>query len=473
MSRSITAMVFPLLAAGILLTGCSHIMTGRIDPNEGLPIINSTGAEGSPLYGQTDRWWESFNDPALNALMQEAFTRNLDLRQSHERLLQARAAAREAGASRLFTITGNASGGRARQSSPSGPFETDTYQASVEARYEIDVWGKMRSKAKAAALDSMAAEESLKALYMGISAEIAELYFTAVEQKAQLGLSELTIESLDKISQSVELRYRAGIVTALDLYLARQNLATSSTRLPALEAGLLTAEAGLALAIGNSPSEARIITPSTLPDPPEFPAHIPSDILSRRPDVMAALRTLEAKDYRVAEAVADRFPSFSITASHGGASDELSEMLKSPNVVWNALLNLTMPIIDGGRRRAASQRAGAAMRESLAAYHKTVLTALKEVHLALIKNEKTREQITLIEQAVAAGENTLRVAEAQYLQGLTDYINVLSAQQQLHASKSSLLTTRRQLISDRIQLARALGGTWMTEEAATRPGKYN
>ena len=462
-----------LALAAFLTAGCSHIMTGRIDPNAGMPPINGTGAPGTPLYGPSDRWWEAFDDPALNALMTEAFSRNLDLRQAYERLRQAQAAAREAGAGRLFTLSANGTGGRVRQSTPSGPLETDTYQASLSARYEIDVWGKMRSRAKAAALESMAVEETLKARYMGVSAEIAELYFTAVEKKAQLDLSRLTIESLGKISLSVELRYRAGIVTALDLYLARQNLAMSSTRLPALEAGLLTAEAGLALAIGNAPGEASIETPDTLPEPPGFPTEIPSDLLIRRPDVQAALRALEAKDYRVAEAVADRFPSFSITASHGGASDKLSEMLKSPNIVWNALVNLTMPIIDGGRRRAAQERAAAAMRESLAAYHKTVLSALKEVHVALIRNEKTHEQIILTEQAVAAGENTLRVAEAQYLQGLTDYINVLSAQQQLHSSKSSLLTTRRQLVSDRIQLARAMGGTWMAQETTMQAEKYN
>jgi len=457
----------------IILAGCSPYSTGRFNEHLKLPAINGAGAEGEDLYGQTDRWWEGFNDPALNSIMKDAFRRNLDLSQAHERMLQARAAAREAGASNLPSLTAHASGGRTKQATMSGPLEADTYSASLSAKLEIDLWGRMSARARAAALESMAAEEALKAAYMGVSVEIAELYYTSVEQKAQLSLSELTIESLDRIRESVELRYRAGVVTALDLYLARQNLATSSTKRPALEAAIAAAEAGLALAMGNSPGEASISTPDTLPEPPEFPAEIPSDILKRRPDVMAALRSLEARDYRVAAAVADRFPAFSLSASYGGASDKLSEVLKSPNIFWNALLNLTMPIIDGGRRRAVSEREKAAMRESLAAYHKAVLTALKEVHVSLIRNRKSREQIILMEQAVTAGENTLRVAEAQYLQGITDYINVLSAQQQLAASRSALLTSRRQLLSDRIQLARALGGNWMTEAAAGRTDKDN
>jgi NodT family efflux transporter outer membrane factor (OMF) lipoprotein len=457
--------IMALLA--IITAGCSPYGTGRFNEHLRIPAINSSSAEGANLYGNTGRWWEAFEDPALDSLMERAFRENLDLAQAYARMEQARAAAREAGAKRLPSLTANAAAGRVRQVTGAGPLETDSYQTSVGASYELDLWGKMRSKTRAAALESMAAEEALKAAYMGVSAEIAELYYTSVEQKAQLKLSGLTIESLDRIRQSVELRYRAGVVTALDLYLARQNLATASTRRPTLEVALETAEAGLALAIGNAPGEASIVTPDTLPEPPEFPTEIPSDILKRRPDVQAALRSLEAKDYRVAAAVADRFPSFSLTASYGGASGELGEILKSPNIFWNALVKLAMPIIDGGRRSAASDKARAAMRESLAAYRKAVLSALGDVHIALIRNQKSTERILLMEQAVRAGVNTLRVAEAQYLQGITDYINVLSAQQQLAASRSSLLTSRRQLISDRIQLARALGGNWMAEEAET------
>lgn len=470
-SKSVKATALAVALA--ILAGCSPYSTGRFNETLKLPVINSTSQEGAPLYGQTDRWWEGFEDPGLDSLIKEAFSRNLDLRQAYQRMLQAGAAAREAGAARIPSLTANAAGGRARQVTSAGPLEADTYSTSLSIKFEIDLWDRMSSRARAAALESMAAEEALKTAYMGVSVEIAELYYTSVEQKAQLSLSELTIDSLDRIRESVELRYRAGVVTALDLYLARQNLATASTKRPALEAALATAEAGLALAIGNAPGEASIDTPETLPEPPEFPTGIPSDILLRRPDVMAALRSLEAQDYRVAAAVADRFPAFSLSASYGGASDELGEVLKSPNIIWNALLNLTMPIIDGGKRRAASEREKAAMRESLAAYHKTVLSALKDVHIALIRNQKAAEQIVLLEQAVSAGENTLRVAEAQYLQGITDYINVLSAQQQLAASRSSLLTSRHQLISDRVQLARALGGNWMTMEASQRTDKDN
>jgi len=460
------------VVTALLITGCSPYSTGRFKEHLKLPVINGTGAEGAPIYGQTDRWWEEFHDPELDSLMNKAFSHNLDLAQTYERMLQARAAAREAGASRLPTLTANATGGRVRQTTSAGPFEADTHSASLNAQFEIDLWGKMNARAKAAVLESLAAEEALKTSYMGVSVDIAELYYTSVEQKAQLSLSELTIESLNNIKESVELRYRAGVVTALDLYLARQNLATASTKRPALEASLAAAEAGLALALGNIPANVRISTPDTLPEPTAFPGQIPSDLLKRRPDVMAAQRKLEAQDYRVAAAVADRFPAFSLSASYGGASEKLGDVLKSPNIFWNALLNLTMPIIDGGRRKAASEREKAALRESLAAYHKAVLTAMKEVHVALIRNQATREQIRLMEQAVTAGEDTLRVAEAQYLQGVTDYLNVLTAQQQLHSSRSSLLTSRRQLISDRIQLARALGGTWMAHEAGKREQDY-
>lgn len=464
--RGISASAIILTA----LTGCSPYKAGRLDPAMGLPsgLTQASLEQSGPLYGQNSRWWTSFNDPGLNSLMGKAFRGNLDLRQAHERMLQARAKAREMGASRLPALTANASLGRVKQTTSIGPMESDTFQASVAAKYEIDLWGRLGSKSRAAALDSMAAEEALNAMYMSVSAEIADLYFAAIEQKAQLRLSRTNIGALQKIRQSVEARYMAGLVTALDLYQARQNLATASIKTPTLEATLAGLEAGISIAMGNSPLSPSVTIPGALPEAPDFPTAIPSDLLMRRPDVMAALRTLEAKDHRVAETVADRFPSFSLTASYGGASDELSEVLSSPNIFWNALMNIAMPIIDGGKRKAVSERARAALREALAAYHKAVLTAYKDAYVALVRNEKASEQIVLLKQAVTAGENTLRVAEMQYLQGITDYLNVLSAQQQLHAARSALLTSRRQLISARIQLARALGGGWMAEESAMR-----
>ncbi|KKK75461.1 hypothetical protein LCGC14_2873490, partial [marine sediment metagenome] len=195
-----------------------------------------------------------------------------------------------------------------------------------------------------------------------------------------------------------------------------------------------------------------------------FPEEMPSGLLERRPDVQTALLALKASDQRVAAAVSDRFPSFNLSLAYGGASSQMDSILDSPNIFWNLLMQTALPIFDAGRRRSEVRRSESVLRERISAYHGAVLNALREVNVALIKNKKSGEQVRLNEFAVRAGENTLRVAEDQYLQGLTDYMNLLSAQQQLYRARKRLVLAKRGLISARIELARALGGTWMDEE---------
>jgi NodT family efflux transporter outer membrane factor (OMF) lipoprotein len=400
--------------------------------------------------------------------MEEAFLNNLDITQAYERLNQSTAAARAAGAARMPVLSVQGSGGRTSQPGMTGTAESDSYRASAAASFEIDLWNRLDSQSRAAVLSAQATEEQLKELFISISAELAELYFSAVEQRAQLELADLIIESYRSALKRVEFRYRAGLVPALDVYQARQSLASASARRPSFSAGLALAHDGISVLLGRAPGSPVGGELSVLPEPPEFKKHIPSEILSRRPDVRAALKHVQASDERVAEAVADRFPSFNLVGSYGGSSDKLSDVLESPNIFWNLLLEISMPIIDGGKRRAEVLRTKAALRESLALYHKTVLNTLRDINSALIKNKTTTENIQLLENVVSAGENTLRVAMLNYMQGIGDYLSVLNAQQRFYDAKQSLLSSRRQLISDRIQLARALGGTWMEEEVRRR-----
>jgi NodT family efflux transporter outer membrane factor (OMF) lipoprotein len=456
-----------MLIAMASVVACSPYRTGRAVQSLELPVYSGVSNDVSPeeLPG---RWWEAFEDAELNALMEEAFLNNLDITQAYERLNQSTAAARAAGAARMPVLSVQGSGGRTSQPGMTGTAESDSYRASAAASFEIDLWNRLDSQSRAAVLSAQATEEQLKELFISISAELAELYFSAVEQRAQLELADLIIESYRSALKRVEFRYRAGLVPALDVYQARQSLASASARRPSFSAGLALAHDGISVLLGRAPGSPVGGELSVLPEPPEFKKHIPSEILSRRPDVRAALKHVQASDERVAEAVADRFPSFNLVGSYGGSSDKLSDVLESPNIFWNLLLEISMPIIDGGKRRAEVLRTKAALRESLALYHKTVLNTLRDINSALIKNKTTTENIQLLENVVSAGENTLRVAMLNYMQGIGDYLSVLNAQQRFYDAKQSLLSSRRQLISDRIQLARALGGTWMEEEVRRR-----
>ena len=266
----------------------------------------------------------------------------------------------------------------------------------------------------------------------------------------------------------MERRYREGLVSALDVYQARQSLAAAQARRPDFEATLATTEHALAVVIGDYPRGQTSGDVVVLPETPiAFPSGLPSQVLARRPDVAAAFHRVRASDARVAAAIADRFPSINLLGAWGRSSSAFSTG-DIKGEFWTLLADLALPVVDGGRRRAEADRARAEFKESLARYEETVLTAFQEVEDALAVNRATEERIARLEEEAEAAAGALRTSMERDLQGLSDYLPVLTAQASHFTAQRLLLAARRQLISDRIGLARALGGDWMTEEAEKR-----
>jgi len=451
--KTISNIIFPLIIF-FIISGCSVHSPMISESTVDLPDSYSSGEPiPAPPIG---RWWKKFGDDKLNELIEEAFKHNLDITQSYERLQQSLALARKTGASRGPILNIEGSGGRTKKSGVTA----DTYQLSAAASFEIDLWSKLGSSSRAARLDALASEEDLRSLYISISAQVADLYFLAIEQRAQLALSDKTIESFQDTFNRVENRYRQGLVPAIDLYQSRQNLYSARAKRPASEQKLATTLNALSVLIGRFPDNKTGGDVKELKDAPEFPAGIPSEILTERPDIRAAYQRLNAADERIGAAVADRFPSFNLVGTYGGSSTAVRNVLDSPNILWNILLQAVQPVIDSGRRKAEVKRTKAVFRENLAGYHQTVLNAFKDVEDSLAKGKAAEERIVMLGETAASSESSLRLAIDRYMQGLTDYLPVLTAQLSHFSAESSLLEARRQLISDRIQLARALGGEW-------------
>jgi multidrug efflux system outer membrane protein len=428
--------------------------------------VETTGAAEALPPGE--HWWKLFGDEDLNALIAEAFAANPDLRQAYARLEQVEALVRTASAAQLPSLDLSGAGGRRRQAlGLAGPVTADSYSLSLPASFEIDLWRKLASRTGAARLESGASREELKALYLGLSAQVADLYFLAVEQQAQLALTDRNIAAFSDTLERVERRYREGLVPALDVYQSRQNLAGARSRRPEFENALAGAEHALAVLLGRYPDRGIVETGRELPpEVPEFPTGLPSGLLVRRPDVRAGLLRLRASDARIAAAIADRFPALRLTGSYGGQSSELGDLLASGNIFWNLLLNIAQPLFDGGRRAAEVDRTRALFRENLAAYHQSVLFAFREVEDALAAGRTGQERIARLGEREEASAAALRLALDRYLQGLSEYLPVLTAQGLHFDAQSQLLAARRQLITDRITLARALGGAWMEQELA-------
>ncbi len=433
---------------------------------------NYTADGGLNAERPLERWWEQFQDPLLDSLMAEAFEHNLNLEQAHARLGQFEAQARIAGAARRPTVGLQGAAGRVRQPGLFGAQTDNSYRLSVAAGFELDVWRKLASRSEAARLDTVAARQDLAALYLSLSARLADLYYLAVEQRSQLELVDRTIASFADTLQRVENRYREGLVPALDVYQSRQNLAAAKATRPAFEASLASAEHALAVLLGRLPDRSAAGSLAELPAlDGAFPVGLPATMLQRRPDIAGALTRLRATDARVAAAIAERFPSFNLVADYGGAGSELGSLLDSPNIFWNLLVNLTQPLIDGGRRKAEVDRTRALFRENLGFYHQAVLQAFQEVEDALVQERTGTQRIELLEERVVATAGSLRLSTERYLQGLSEYLPVLTAQISHAEAQSVLLQARRQRIVARISLARALGGNWMDSFVEQRLSK--
>ena len=442
----------------LTLTGCasykSMMHRSAIDMPSSYSNIDNKPA---PPIG---RWWEQFRDAKLNYLMEETFIHNLDIAQAYERLEQSKDILLKTDSARGLIMNLEGTAGRRQQSVLSRSVTTNNYSLSAAAKYELDIWGKLKSGTSAAKFDVMASEQDLNALYISISAQLADLYYLAVEQQAQLDLSDQTIDSFEDTLDRVERRYRSGLVPALDVYQSRANLASAKAQRPIFESSFTTSINAIAVIIGRFPDRKSIYIAEEMNVPPEFNAGVPSQLLMRRPDINAALLRLTASNERIGAAISDRFPSFNLSGNYGGSSEKLKDILDSPNIIWNILMQIAQPILDAGNRKAEVNRTKAVFRENLALYHKTVLNAFREVEDSLAKSRTSEERIMMLGDTVSASENSYRISLDNYMQGLTDYLPVLTEQLRHFTAKSNLLTAKRQLLSNRIQLARALGGAW-------------
>lgn len=452
----------------LLLAGCTlHEPTRVVLPAE--PPAAFVAARAADVAAPSlDHWWRAFHDEELNRLMTDLFARNLDLTQGFARLEQVEAVARISNSARMPSLAAGGSVGRSQQPGLADDFTGNSRQLSLAAGFELDLWGKLAARSNAARLDLAATEQELLTLYLGLSARLADLYFLAVEQRAQLALNDNLVASFSDTAERVERRYRRGLAPAIDLYQSRQSLAGARANRALYEAQLAETEHAIGVLLGRYPKPDRDNSLAVLPGAPAlFPAGIPAELISRRPDLQAALRRVEAADERVAAAIADRFPSISLSGGFGTLRQDVTGGLIEGDF-WNLLGNLALPVVDGGRRRAEVDRNEAVLREAVARYQQLVLAAFQEVEDALANNDATTRRVErLIETAEATGAS-LRLSTQRYLAGLTDYLPVLTAQRADFETRSRLLASQRQLLADRISLARALGGTWMRDEMEAR-----
>jgi len=436
-----------------------------------LPSGYSMPGDGA---GAGDRWWKVFADDGLNRMVSIALSDNATLQQAWARLEQAEALARQASSQKYPDVSVAAEASRSRTSvNIGGEFgerdvTSDLYGISIGAGYEVDLWGKIRSLEGAAAAGARASREDLDTVAMTLAASVAGTWFTIAEQQEQVDLLRQQVAVGKTFLQLVEMRFALGQAAALDVYQQRQQLAATESQLPLAEARLALARNLMAALLGRAAGEGLPEVPGALPPLPPFPgAGVPADLLQSRPDIRAAFERIRSADYRLGAAVADRYPAVRLTLRTGYQWRELASVFD--NWIYQLAAGLAAPVYDGKRRKEEVTRRQAVVAEMLEGYRRSILEALREVEDALAIEMRQGEYIEDVARQVTLAKATLERSRVRYGRGLSDYLPVTSALLALQRLERTELSARREALSNRIQLHRALGGTW-TDDLVPRGG---
>lgn len=413
----------------------------------------SAAGLSQPGWPATD-WWRALGDPQLDALIAEGLQRNPGLDAADARLRQARAQIGTAHAERLPSVS--ASGGYTGVRLPEsmvgdelGGSYAGSGQAYLSFSYGIDLWGGKRAAWEAAVDSGHAAEVDAQAARLNLSAAIAEAY-------AQLGyaykLHDVASEELARSQKTLDLtaqRRRAGIDSDLQTRQAEARIPAAQQQQQAAQQQIDEARTALAALVGQGPDRGlQIERPQVLnPLALQLPGVLPSALLGRRPDIVAARWRVEAANRQIHAAKAQFYPSLNLTALGGVVSSEVDQLLKSGSTFAFLGPALSLPIFDGGRLRAQLGKAAAGYDLAVAHYNQTVIGALKNISDQLIRRESMNAQAHFAAQSVAAAQKTYDIATVAFQRGLTDYLNVLQAQ---------TLLFRQQQVQQQVQAARLI-----------------
>ncbi|MFT4636786.1 MAG: NodT family efflux transporter outer membrane factor (OMF) lipoprotein [Verrucomicrobiales bacterium] len=395
-------------------------------------------------------WWKSFRDPELSQLVDTALAGNLEIKQAAARIRQAEASARKSGALLFPSVDGQARMGRDR----SGNERARSSLLGALFRWEIDLWGRLRSVRAAALEETLASRADALGVRVLLTAAVAEAYFTAIEHAQKRALLERQIKTNLTLLELTQLRFGQGAASMVDVLQQREQLTSTQARLPLTEASLESARYRLAVLLGRSSSNEERVAWAKKPFPKLSQASaVSTEAVLKRPDMIARQHRIFALDHQVGRAIAERMPTLTLSASSA-----LTDSSNFDGLVSNAVAELVAPLVDGGERKAEVSLRRAALEEGLHAYGQAYLEAAEELKGALIHEEKQREHLRLLRSELATAKRLLNETRNRYSQGLTDYLPVLAAVDRVQELERSLITNEHLLLSHRIQRYRALGG---------------
>jgi NodT family efflux transporter outer membrane factor (OMF) lipoprotein len=452
---------FLCCAAAVLLAGCATTPPPALKPGDVPAAFEQKPVVNAPVWPARD-WWRNYGDPQLAFLMDQAQANNLDIAQAAARLRQADARARQAGSALLPQLGAGANVntfyGRSNGTSVR---ETD-YNAGLDVSYELDFWGKNRDLLESAKAQLRASQADRATVALTVTSGVANTYFQLLSLRERLAVARANLKSAEEILAVVQRRVTAGYSANADLIQQRAALAAQQATVPALEQQELEARNALAILLGRPP-EGFAVAGEGLGalSPPAVAPGLPSALLARRPDIMAAEANLAAAHADLAAARTAYFPAISLTANGGVAYPALAaaiDTLPGVGLAAGAGVSLVQIIFDGGRTEGKIAESRAREEELLAAYRAAVIASFSDVENALGSFAHLGAQEAALREQVTQAEKVLSAARRKYLAGAADFLVVTDAQRALYTARDQLSDIRRARLAASVALFKVMGG---------------
>lgn len=467
-SGSAIGVLVVLAPLAAVLSGCADIHPLNVAVT--VPAAYEQAGKGKATEPLRTDWWRSFRSPELSALIEEARIDNLDIATAIANVEQAQAGITTAGAALFPQINGDISAQRARAASSNGHVGIGqaTYGLSASASYELDFWGK-NSDALASAKSSTAASQyDRDTVELTTIASVANAYFAILAAQDRLSIARENVTSASRVMNLINDRLKAGTATSLDVAQQQSLLAQQRASIPPLELSVEQNKAAIALLVGKPPALVAIKGGGMgRIRVPVVGAGLPSQLLTRRPDIAAAEATLIASHQDARSAREAQFPSISLTGQGGIQSAALKSLFDPAAGFYSVAAGLTQPIFDGGTLRGNVERANGVQDASLAAYRKAVVQAFVDVENALASVRQLSRQEALQQAVVTSSRQAYTISEQQLREGTVDLVTVLQTEQTLFSAEDTLAQVRLSRLQALISLHQALGGGWTAPAAVT------
>lgn len=426
----------------------------------------SWSASKQARAGVDAKWVSRFGDSKLNSLVSEALRQNQDMRIAAERVYRAAEAARISDATSRPQVGLSSSGTRRKSNFVGFPFGgsqiSNTYGVEMKIDWEPDIWGSARAGKSAALAEWQAGGLDYRAARASLAAQVCKAWFALAEASVQVSLAKQALEIRKKTEVSVRERFERNLKeeggTASQLRLAQTDVAAAKADLSGRRGDLESARRQLELLVGRYPA-GKISGSTRLPRiPSRPPSGLPSELLLRRPDVLAAERRYSASIKRIKEAKLSVFPSFKITGTGGTTTDSLGKILNSDFGVWSIGANIAQPVLTGGRVKGEIRVRKSNQREALATLHQTVLTAFGEVEKSLASERWLKRRESEMREALNLAKDAAKAADADFRDGNGDLLTLFTAQTRRIQLESQYASLRRLRLTNRVDLHLALGG---------------